>query len=589
MQKMKQIKNILILISLVAIFASAVLAFGGGGGDGGGGFGGGGGDFGGGGGDFGYPTYECNPSDTQTQSCGICGTQIQACGCGYVPDPIYGGSVYTCSWTGFGTCNDPCYVPAPICGNSVIETGEQCDDGNLYNGDGCNSICEVELPPAPICGNNIIESGEQCDLGSDNGNICIPGYGLNCSYCSISCEDVNIIGGICGDNNLDTGFEQCDDGNNINGDGCSNLCLIELPPAPVCGNNIIESGEQCDLGSSNGVICDPGYEGSCSYCSISCEDVNIIGGICGDNNLDTGFEQCDDGNLYDGDGCSSICEIELPPAPVCGNSVIETGEQCDFGSDNGVSCIPGYEGSCSYCSISCEDVNIIGGICGDNNLDTSFEQCDDGNLYNGDGCSSICEIEPIIIEEYEVIFFVYDSETNNPLIGAEVSFSNQSGFTNFFGEILFISKEGNFNWDISLSGYETEIGAVAVSGITIVEVALEPIKDEPKKKKRSSSGSSCINNWDCSEWGLCNEGVKTRICTNYNSCDNYVNKPTEEISCEIQEMRNSAIYLQGSEDKEYKEKIDFDEDFNLFKLLKLFLLTWIFLIIIAIIVLLLRR
>ena len=33
---------------------------------------------------------------------------------------------------------------APFCGNNIIETGEQCDDGNTLNGDGCSNICEIE-------------------------------------------------------------------------------------------------------------------------------------------------------------------------------------------------------------------------------------------------------------------------------------------------------------------------------------------------------------------------------------------------------------------------------------------------------------
>lgn len=32
----------------------------------------------------------------------------------------------------------------PVCGNGVPEAGEQCDDGNTNNGDGCNSACQTE-------------------------------------------------------------------------------------------------------------------------------------------------------------------------------------------------------------------------------------------------------------------------------------------------------------------------------------------------------------------------------------------------------------------------------------------------------------
>ena len=41
---------------------------------------------------------------------------------------------------------------APVCGNSIVETGEQCDDGNLNNGDGCSSTCISECTDADADG-----------------------------------------------------------------------------------------------------------------------------------------------------------------------------------------------------------------------------------------------------------------------------------------------------------------------------------------------------------------------------------------------------------------------------------------------------
>jgi cysteine-rich repeat protein len=35
-------------------------------------------------------------------------------------------------------------VPAAVCANGTVEVGEQCDDGNTNNGDGCDSICMLE-------------------------------------------------------------------------------------------------------------------------------------------------------------------------------------------------------------------------------------------------------------------------------------------------------------------------------------------------------------------------------------------------------------------------------------------------------------
>src|SRR5262249_21145400 len=34
---------------------------------------------------------------------------------------------------------------AAVCGNGVLEPGEQCDDGNTFNLDGCDSNCKYEV------------------------------------------------------------------------------------------------------------------------------------------------------------------------------------------------------------------------------------------------------------------------------------------------------------------------------------------------------------------------------------------------------------------------------------------------------------
>ena len=71
---------------------------------------------------------------------------------------------------------------------------------------------------------------------------------------------------ICGDGVVEFP-ESCDDGNMVNGDGCSNMCTVEsgwscsgttsiCSPIAVCGNGIVESGEACDDGNmSNGDGC----------------------------------------------------------------------------------------------------------------------------------------------------------------------------------------------------------------------------------------------------------------------------------------------------------------------------------------------
>ncbi len=110
-----------------------------------------------------------------------------------------------------------------LCGNGILEFGEQCDDGNTISGDGCSATCQTEAVPA-VCGNGVVEAGEECD----DGNL-ISGDGCSAA-CTLEGAPSGGGGGVikylCGNGIKDPG-EQCDDGNNISGDGCNSICQIE--------------------------------------------------------------------------------------------------------------------------------------------------------------------------------------------------------------------------------------------------------------------------------------------------------------------------------------------------------------------------
>ncbi len=52
--------------------------------------------------------------------------------------------------------NDGCSSSCVACGNSVITAPETCDDGNLVDGDGCTASCRIECPSSP---NGACETG----------------------------------------------------------------------------------------------------------------------------------------------------------------------------------------------------------------------------------------------------------------------------------------------------------------------------------------------------------------------------------------------------------------------------------------------
>jgi fibro-slime domain-containing protein len=249
-----------------------------------------------------------------------------------------GGSGGSSSKTDGGTrVIDAVEIPDTItmtCGNGVLDSGEQCDDGNKNSGDGCSKLCQIEAdwtcttPGQPcvntsVCGDGVVSSQEACDDGNTTGGdgcsadckTVEPGY--QCRVPGRKCVP------LCGDGKV-IGSESCDDGNTTAGDGCSSTCQVEpgasctgtpsVCTIAVCGNGVVEAGEACDLGTLNGL-----FNGDGSGCSKTCTKEPICRSAagktqacatsCGNGNVEAG-EQCDDGNQVSGDGCSSTCMLE---------------------------------------------------------------------------------------------------------------------------------------------------------------------------------------------------------------------------------------------------------------------------------------
>jgi cysteine-rich repeat protein len=94
--------------------------------------------------------------------------------------------------------------------------------------------------------------------------------------------------------------EACDDGNNISNDGCSSNCTLEVGYECRHRNTVTYK-------DSNNV--EKKFE--VELIPTECLQVPLPPNVCGDGrrNGDKN-ELCDDGNLVDGDGCSSGCKVE---------------------------------------------------------------------------------------------------------------------------------------------------------------------------------------------------------------------------------------------------------------------------------------
>lgn len=101
--------------------------------------------------------------------------------------------------------------------------------------EGITTIYECPLVNESIsCGDGTVGRTEKCDESVNNGVPCTPSYGGSCVYCSETCTNLTTIGSYCGDGVLDIFYEECDDGNNVSGDGCESNCQIDVDaPATI--------------------------------------------------------------------------------------------------------------------------------------------------------------------------------------------------------------------------------------------------------------------------------------------------------------------------------------------------------------------
>lgn len=156
----------------------------------------------------------------------------------------------------------------PFCGDMMKDADEECDMGAANSDDGdCTSHCKMAS-----CGDGLVHTQgagelEDCDEGMDNSDT---------GDCTLACKSAT-----CGDELVWKDHEDCDDGNTVETDGCTNDCTT------ICGDGLV-----------------------------------------------IGVEECEDGNKADDDGCSASCKLESD----CGNGRVDPEEVCDTGTGCSADC-----------------------------------------------------------------------------------------------------------------------------------------------------------------------------------------------------------------------------------------------------------
>ena len=114
-------------------------------------------------------------------------------------------------------CGNPPPPNDPICGDSIVTAGEECDDGNTADGDGCDQNCQDEVVITPFCGDGTLDAGEECD-----------------------------------------------DANNTAGDGCDVDCTLEPAPFNVACPRLVELNKFCvPLPGSGNALAEVGPNDAC--------------------------------------------------------------------------------------------------------------------------------------------------------------------------------------------------------------------------------------------------------------------------------------------------------------------------------------
>jgi hypothetical protein len=137
-------------------------------------------------------------------------------------------------------------------------------DGNLSDREMFAHFCDTDYP---LC------FGAKCDY---NGNIDKGVYAEAYSFKG-AVEDIAFYNKVIDPTTID------DHANSTNGWYCTaypddyyDINQNSINYVPYCGNGILDENEVCDMGSKNGVACDPRTNGRCSYCAYSCDKVMMI-------------------------------------------------------------------------------------------------------------------------------------------------------------------------------------------------------------------------------------------------------------------------------------------------------------------------
>jgi len=205
---------------------------------------------------------------------------------------------------------------------------------------GTAGVAGGSLTASPMCGNRMVESGETCDGECPTEASCAS---------TDPCSKATIMGDAasCTATCKMSPITMCKGSDACCPDGCN--AVDDSDCSPSCGNKILEADETCDPPSSC-PSCDDAdpcttdrTTGSTAQCNLKCSHSPVTAPRNGDGCCPGGANAVNDND----------CK------PMCGNGVVEAGEDCDGArcprscNDSNPCTLDSLMGSASTCNAKC--------------------------------------------------------------------------------------------------------------------------------------------------------------------------------------------------------------------------------------------
>ena len=306
--------------------------------------------------------------------------------------------------------DDDACTEGEACADGQCGEGQEivCQDNNVCTDDYCN----------PDSGCVFVPNQEGCDDGNEctTGDVCAAGAcssagtldcadGLICTvdWCDPALGCVHDLITPCCGNGFVEPPEECDDGNNDNGDQCTSVCQ-----QPGCDDNL-QNGNESDVdcggdcaGCADGLGCLLDEDCESLVCDgicleATCED-QVQNGAETDQDCGGGCDPCPDEStcLENGDCTSQYCYNGVCQTPACDDEILngnETDKDCGGGCDPcdvGQGCVEWADCASGYCHTdgtcqlpTCED-QVKNGDETDVDCGGSCGLCADGSVCTAD-------------------------------------------------------------------------------------------------------------------------------------------------------------------------------------------------------------